>query len=68
MPTRFLETMTSLPALQQAWMRVFANGGKAGSDRVNLPAFAATVQAELQHLRREVLDGTYCPQPMLHCH
>jgi CRISPR-associated protein Cas1 len=59
-----LEEMTTLDALQAAWMRVQRGGGAAGSDGLTVTDFARTAHEDLPRLARALQEGTYSPQPL----
>lgn len=52
-------------ALAAAWEHVRANAGCAGADGVTVHAFAPRAPAELAALRRQALDVSYRPLPLL---
>lgn len=51
-------------ALLEAWERVRANDGAAGTDGQDLDSFGRNALGRLQQLRSEVLKGHYQPQPL----
>lgn len=51
--------------LMLAWRRVRANGGGAGVDGQSLQQFEADIEANLQALHRELVEGVYRPQQVL---
>ncbi len=63
MPT--LTNVISHANLHTAWLRVYENQGSAGIDGVNLAAFAADLQPNLEILANEVKYSTYHPHPLL---
>ena len=50
--------------LEAAWLRVQANGGAAGLDRLTLARFEADAAARLEHLSADLRAKTYRPQPV----
>lgn len=58
------EGVFSLEALQRAWRMVRRNGNSPGFDGVTLTAFERDLAQNLEHLRHEVLKGSYRPQPV----
>ena len=50
--------------LQQAWLRVKANGGAAGADGMTIAQFPAFARQYLQEIRSRHLAGTYHPAPV----
>ena len=62
--SNMLEQIVSDAQLSQSWKLVKANRGAAGVDRQTLEQFESKLKDELAHLRKEVLDWTYRPQPV----
>lgn len=60
-PSLTLERMTSLDALNWAWLRVRENGGAAGTDFVTVKRFETNREANLLALGDEVREGSYQP-------
>ncbi|MGK8235398.1 reverse transcriptase domain-containing protein [Roseovarius sp. MS2] len=56
-------SVTSYDALLAAWLKVHSNEGSAGGDGVARAEFHADRFARLNHLRAEVLSGTYRSRP-----
>lgn len=50
--------------LQQAWKRVKANRGAPGIDGMRIEAFAAFARLHWPHIRQQLADGSYRPQPV----
>lgn len=50
--------------VERAWKRVKANGGSAGVDGRSVEATAEYLRAHWPRLKRELLDGTYRPEPV----
>ena len=48
---------------QNAFQKVWRNGGSAGADKQTVAHFARHEEAELQRLHEQLRDGTYRPQP-----
>ncbi len=48
--------------LRSAFARVKTNGGAAGVDHVSVDDYASQLEANLTHLWRELLNGSYRPQ------
>ena len=56
---------TYAPAnLQNAFEKVWRNGGSAGADEQTVAHFARHEQEELLRLHEQLRDGTYRPQPV----
>ena len=51
--------------LYEAWAKVKANKGCAGTDRQSIEGFQRKLDRNLSLLRQEVLQGTYQPKPLL---
>ena len=51
--------------LISAWEKVRANKGCAGTDGVTIEEFGARLEDNLNQLKREVLDRSYRPRPLL---
>ncbi len=49
--------------LEEAWARVEANGGAAGTDGVSLSAYASGLREELGGLGHDLSTGVYRPMP-----
>lgn len=58
------EALFSMHALHRAWQQVRSAGDSPGIDRVTIKAFSRNLDEELNSLQREVLGGTYQPQPV----
>lgn len=50
--------------LEVAWEKVKRNRGAGGIDGVDIAAFEARLEEQLERLHRELMDGTYAPQPV----
>jgi RNA-directed DNA polymerase len=50
--------------LYAAWLKVKARKGKPGSDRQSLEDFERNLEANLERLHRELVDGSYRPRPI----
>jgi len=50
--------------LREAWVRVKANRGSAGTDRQSLEDFATCLDENLEKLHTELKSGTYHPRPI----
>jgi RNA-directed DNA polymerase len=50
--------------MQQAWKRVRANKGAAGVDGLDIDQTAARLRTEWPVIRKQLLSGTYRPQPV----
>jgi RNA-directed DNA polymerase len=50
--------------LYAAWLKVKAKKGKPGSDRQSLEDFERNLEANLERLNRELVDGSYRPRPI----
>ncbi len=55
----------SREALRRAWRSVRRSGPSPGSDGVTPGRFERDLDAELDRLRRDLLDGSYRPQPVI---
>ncbi len=51
--------------LHRAWLKVKANRGTGGVDKVNLSTFETRLEENLQQLLRELKTKTYVPKPVL---
>ena len=60
-----LERILAPENLQAAWKRVKGNHGAPGIDGVTVEAFPAHAHADWDRIRRQLLNGTYRPQPVL---
>lgn len=65
MKTCGIEAVLSGENLLAAWEKVRENRGCAGTDFQEIEDFEALLEEELEKLRMEVLEGTYCPRPLL---
>src|SRR5690349_6199764 len=59
-----MEEIVSTTNVQRAWKRVKANRGAPGVDGVTIDDFAAQTSALWPDIKRQLLDGTYLPQPV----
>ena len=59
-----LERILSPENLQQAWLRVKANGGAAGVDKMTIGQFPAFARQHWGKIRSRLLAGTYHPAPV----
>ena len=59
-----LERILSPENLQQAWLRVKANGGAAGMDGMTITQFPAFARQYWGRIRSRLLAGTYHPAPV----
>lgn len=59
------EQALSMTTLNQAWRKVKENRGCAGVDGVTLTDFGRGLTDKLVTLRKQVLTGSYQPQPLL---
>lgn len=57
---------TALTMLEEAWAKVFGNGGAAGGDGVTLARFMVNAPARLARLRAALVSGRYLPAPIRH--
>jgi len=65
LPTdELMEQIVSAGNIKRAWQRVRANRGAPGVDGVTVDEFAAQVRELWPAIRRQLLDGTYWPQPV----
>lgn len=60
-----LERILAPENLRSAWKRVKANHGAPGIDGVTVEAFPSRAHADWDRIRRQLLNGTYRPQPVL---
>lgn len=58
------EQATRLDTLEQAWRRVHANHGCAGTDGVTVERFAERASQRLLGLCNRLRDGSYHPEPL----
>jgi CRISP-associated protein Cas1 len=62
----WLYNQMALPeTLFQAWNKVVSNDGMAGYDRVSITDYSWRIEKHLADLGRQLLAGTYEPQPLL---
>jgi RNA-directed DNA polymerase len=59
-----LERILSPGNLQQAWLRVKANGGAAGVDGMTIAQFPAFARQHWEKIRSRLMAGTYHPAPV----
>lgn len=59
-----LAHVTDPDSLQAAWKRIKAKGARGGLDQVTIEEFAAGLEANLDCLRRDLLEERYVPQPV----
>ena len=59
-----LERILSPENLQQAWLRVKANGGAAGVDGMTIAQFPAFARQHWEKIRSRLMAGTYHPAPV----
>jgi RNA-directed DNA polymerase len=59
-----LERILSPENLQQAWLRVKANGGAAGVDGMTIAQFPAFARQHWQKIRSRLMAGIYHPAPV----
>jgi RNA-directed DNA polymerase len=55
----------SMAEVEQAWLKVRANGGAAGADGVTLEAFEARLEDNLYKIWNRMSSGTWFPPPVL---
>ena len=60
-----LEKVLSRENMWRAYERVVGNGGAAGADGMTVEALKPFLQLRWQAIRKELLDGTYRPSPVL---
>lgn len=63
--SQLIESAISDSVLMEAWYKVRANHGRAGTDGVTVDAFARRLFEHLGRLRSQVQTGSYAPQPRL---
>lgn len=51
-------------ALEEAWGKVWQNGGAAGGDRISVESFMRRAHAAIGALARELVHGHYRPSPL----
>ena len=54
--------------LRAAWLRVKANHGAAGIDRMSIECFEAHAERYLAELAQELREGSYQPEPVRRVH
>ena len=64
LPRQLWEQVTALSSLNQAWAKVRANGGAAGTDGETLDGFARRLDANLRRLQRDLETAAYRPEPV----
>ena len=57
--------MALTETLFQAWNKVVSNDGMAGYDRQSITDYSWRIEEHLAALSRQLLTGTYEPQPLL---
>jgi RNA-directed DNA polymerase len=62
---RLLEQVIESENMRVAWRQVKRNGGAAGTDGRNIKDTAEFLRRKWPELRQRLLDGTYCPRPVL---
>lgn len=58
------ERLFSPASLRRAWVQVRRNGSSPGVDGVSVADFASNLDAGLEALRRDILNGSYRPSPV----
>ncbi len=61
---RLMEEIVSPDNVLRAWKRIKANRGAPGIDGITIKAFPASSEEHWPRIRRQLLDGTYRPQPV----
>jgi RNA-directed DNA polymerase len=56
--------LISIPLLRSGFERTHANNGMAGADGVSIRMFELRLEQELLTLHTELLNRSYCPQPL----
>ena len=59
-----MEQIVSAHNLRRAWKRVKSNHGAPGSDGMAVEDFAAFAREHWPTIRAQLLEGSYCPQPV----
>ena len=59
-----MERIVSAHNLRRAWKRVKANHGAPGSDGMTVKDFPAFAREQWPAIRKQLLDGSYRPQPV----
>lgn len=59
-----IDKVYALPTLQLAWLRVAANHGAAGIDRMSIECFEANAEHYLAELAQMLREGSYQPEPV----
>ena len=62
---RLLEQVVERDNLKAAWKQVARNKGAAGADGRDIAETLAFLRGHWSELRRQILDGTYRPYPVL---
>lgn len=62
-PSRLLRQIAAPDWLYQAWRKVRANRGAAGSDAIHIAAFEKKLSEHLTELSRNLINRTYQPLP-----
>jgi RNA-directed DNA polymerase len=53
--------------LSAAWLKTTLNGGSPGVDGQTVRQFTAHLDKELKTLQRQLMEGSYTPQPVRRC-
>ena len=59
-----IDKVIRVKTLREAWFRVKANRGSAGTDHQSLEKFADRLEENLEKLHAELKSGTYHPRPI----
>jgi RNA-directed DNA polymerase len=59
-----IDKVWKMDNLWDGWSSVMVNGGSPGVDGQTIPQFNQQVQGGLERLRKELLEGSYQPQPV----
>ena len=63
-----IDKVYALPTLRLAWLRVAANHGAAGIDRMSIECFEAKAEHYLTELAQVLREGSYQPLPVRRVH
>ena len=58
------DAVFAAPNIARAWKQVRANKGAPGIDDMTIEQFPAWAKLHWQPLKRQILAGSYCPQPV----
>ena len=60
-----VEYIVSYTGIAEAWKKVRSNKGKPGVDHISIERFPKWARPKWKNIKRELLDGSYKPTPVL---